>query len=175
MRNNIFSKKKNKKFEKKILEKARHFLGVIYYFKRKKNFLKKIQLNIRIKLAYGKHTDIIVRIQKWIRHCIWFNKLPVKPKLMRKYYIPNTDKIITLQYYIRKFIKTKVKHSHGCPYSLDDYWEIPKYHRIVYKHKEGNNFHWRYYNILWLHNDFLEQTTAKRYVVEPVTKIEFST
>lgn len=168
-----FFQKKKKKLKKENLEKARHFLGVIYYFKRKNIFLKKIQLNIRVKLAYEKHMDIIIKIQRWVRYRIWFKKLPVKPKSMRKYYIPNINKIIVLQRNIRKFIKTKVKHSHGCPYSLEDYWEIPKKHRIVYKHKEGNHFHWRYYNILWLHNDFMEQTMVKRYVVEPVTKIEF--
>lgn len=169
-----FFQKKSKKFKKKNLEKARHFLGVIYYFKRKINFLKTVQLNIKIKLAYEKHTDTIIRIQKWFKYKRWLKKLPVKPLMMRKQFIPNTNKIITLQRYIRKYIKTKVKYSHNCPYSLEDYVNIPKKHRIVYKHKEGKNNHWRYYDILWMHNDFLTQTSSKRYVIEPVTKAEFS-
>ena len=169
----LFQIKNIKKLKKKNLENAKHFLGVIYYFNRKIETLKKFQILIHIKIAYGNHINIITKIQKWYRYRKYIKSLPVQPIVMRKHFIPRLDKIIIIQKQIRKYINVKVKHSHNCPYSMDKYWDIPKKYRAVYKHKQGVNYHWRYYDIRWLHNDFLSQTSKKRYVVDPVTKLEF--
>lgn len=167
------SQKKITKFNKKTFDSARHFLGVIFYFNRKIETLKKFQVNIRMKLKYGKHINTIIKLQKWIRYRMWLTKLPITPLRLRQQFIPNTDKIILLQKAFKKYINVKVKHSHKCPFSLEDYWDIPDKYRVVYKYKAGGNYHWRYYDIRWLHMDFLSQTSEKRYVIEPTTKQEF--
>jgi hypothetical protein len=167
------SKLNVKKFNKKTFDSARHFLGVIFYFNRKIEKLKKIQVNIRIKLKYGKHIYTIIKLQKWIRYRIWLTKLPITPLRLRKQFIPNINKIILLQKVFKKYINIKVKHSHNCPFSLEDYCDIPNKYRVVYKYKAGGNYHWRYYDIRWLHMDFLSQTSDKRFVIEPTTKQEF--
>lgn len=165
--------KKITKFDKKTFYSARHFLGVIFYFNRKIEILKKIQLNIRIKLKYGKHINTIIKLQKWIRYRFWLNKLPITPLRLRQQFIPNTNKIILLQKVFKKYIEVKVKHSHDCPFTLEDYWDIPDKYSVVYKYKVGGKYHWRYYDIKSLHKYFLAQTSEKRYVVEPTTKEEF--
>lgn len=177
-------------FNGEILEKARNFLGICYNLKlNKQSLLVKLQAKIRGKL-YRKKTGItkdyihlrvkhkedidkIVKIQKWFRYWSWLKKLPVKPKMMVSHYIPNLEKIKFLQTHLREYIHKKIRHSHGCPYSGEDYWMIPKETRIVYKYEEGSATHWRYYDALWLHEDFLHQTSNKRFVVEPSTKMEF--
>ena len=126
-----------------------------------------------MKLKYGKHIKTIIKLQKWIRYRMWLTKLPVTPLRLRQHFIPNTDKIILLQKAFKKYINVKVNHSHKCPFSLEDYWDIPDKYRVVYKYKAGGNYHWRYYDIRWLHIDFLSQTSKKRYVIEPTTKQEF--
>jgi len=169
----FFQKKNSKKLKRKNLEKAKHFLGVIYYFQRNIESLKRIQIRAHIKLAYGNQTDNIIRIQRWFRHKMWLKKLPVKPSVMRKHFIPNTNKIVTIQRHMRKYIAIKVKHSHNCPYSLERYTDIPEKYRVVYEYTSGNSKHWRYYNIKWLDADWKSQTKEKRFVIEPSTKIEF--
>lgn len=161
------------KLEQKNLESARHFLGIIYYFNRHPKTLRKLQIKIRINLKYGKNITNISKIQKWYRFRKWFKSLAVSPNLMRKYFIPNTNKIILVQRKVRQYINIKIKHSHNCPYSMEDYWDIPKKYRVVYKYYQGDHFHWRYYDIRWLHNDFLSQTSDKRFVIEPATRTEF--
>lgn len=168
------SQKKIAKFNKKTFDSARHFLGVIFYFNRKIETLKKFQVNIRMKLKYEKHRNTIIKLQKWIRYKMWIKKLPITPLRLRQQFIPNIHKIILLQKAFKKYINIKVKHSHKCPFSLEDYWDIPEKYRVVYKYKAGGNYHWRYYDIRWLHIDFLSQTSEKRYVIEPTTKQEFS-
>ena len=155
---------KIKKFNKKTLDSARHFLGVIFYFNRKIEKLKKIQVNIRIKLKYGKCINTIIKLQKWIRYKTWLKKLPITPLRLRKQFIPNINKIILLQRVFKKYINIKVKRSHNCPFSLEDYCDIPNKYRVVYKYKAGGNYHWRY---------FLSQTSEKRFVIEATTKEEF--
>ena len=176
-------KSDNKKLKSNNLIRARHFVGVIYWFHIKIKMLIKFQINIRIKLKYIKNIKEIYKIQKWYRYRSWIKKLPVKPNVMKKYYIPNIDKIKLIQRNVKNYIKIKVKHSHNCPYSMDNYWEIPKKYRVFYKHNKlgmfhpikNNNgiFHWRYYDIRWLHNDFKTQTANKRFVMEPVLNKEF--
>jgi hypothetical protein len=117
----------------------------------------------------------------------------IQKKWKRKFYsksLPHTsseiDKWISEHiYYVKKnenlykeYVKYRLQHSYGCPYSADEFWEIPKENRVVYKdclsefeNKEQN--YWRYYNILYLHEDFLHQTDEKRFLLEPVTKKEF--
>ena len=172
----FFQRKKlnlNLKLKQQELEKAKHFLGVIYYFIRHTDLLIKLQFKIRIFLKYGKKINIISKIQKWYRYRKWFKSLPISPSYFRKHYIPNTNKIIFLQRKIKKYIEYKVKHSHNCPYSMEDYWNIPKKFRVVYKYIEGDKTHWRYYDIRWLHSDFLSQTSDKRFVIDPSTRKEF--
>lgn len=167
-----FFQKKNYK-RKHVLENIRHFLGVVYYFQRKILLLKKLQVNIRIKVKYSNKIDKITKIQKWFRYRLWLKKLPVKPIVMRTHYIPNERKIIIAQHQIKKYINIKIKHSHDCPFSLENYADIPNKYRVVYEYKEGNNKHWRYYHIKWLDHDWKVQTESKRYVIEPITKHEF--
>ena len=105
---------------------------------------------------------------------MWLKKIPVKPKVMIKHYLPNINKIIIAQRQIKKFIQVKIKHSHNCPYSLERYTDIPEKYRVVYEYREGNSMHWRYFNIKWLDSDWKSQTECKRYVIEQTTKYEFS-
>jgi hypothetical protein len=161
------------KLTKEQLERARHFLGVIYFFKRKEYLLRKIQVMIRVKLKYGKDVKMISKIQKYYRHKRWLSRLPVQPKVLVNHYGANVKEIISLQRKVRKHIRYKVKHSHPCPYSQEDYWDIPKKYRVFYKYKTGDITHWRYYDIRWLHIDFRYQCETKRFVVEPCTKEEF--
>jgi len=169
----VFEFFKGKNQKRKTLENIRHFLGVVYYFQRKDDILRKIQINVRIKKLYGNKVDKIIKIQKWFRHLLWLKNLPVSPEVMRKHYIPNEKKIIMVQNQIKKYITMKISHSHDCPFSLEKYTEIPKKYRISYEYYEGNNKHWRYYNIKWLDSDWKSQTNEKRYVIEPVIKHEF--
>ena len=118
-----------------------------------------------MKLKYGNNINDICKIQKWYRYRKWFKSLPVNPQVMRKHFIPNTNKIILVQRKVKQYINTKVKHSHNCPYSMENYWEIPNKYRVVYKYNQGGSSHWRYYDIRWLHNDFLSQTSDKRFVI----------
>ena len=128
---------------------------------------------IRTRVNYQSSLKSVVRIQRWWRHWHWLKNLPVSPQEMRERYIPNLKKIELIKRKMREYVKHKVRHSHGCPYSGEEYWDIPHEKRIVYKYHEGKNTHWRYYDILWLHEDFLHQTSQKRFVVEPATKKEF--
>lgn len=173
----FFQNKKTLKLKPKLkpsdLENARHFLGIIYYFNRNPATLLKLQIKIRMKLKYGNNINDICKIQKWYRHRKWFKSLPVNPQVMRKHFIPNTNKIILVQRKVKQYINTKVKHSHNCPYSMENYWEIPNKYRVVYKYNQGGSSHWRYYDIRWIHSDFLSQTTDKRFVIEPATRTEF--
>jgi hypothetical protein len=169
----FFQDKKILKLKPKDLEKARNFLGIIYYFNRHPETLVKLQIIIRIKLRYGKNIKDICKIQKWYRFRKWYKSLPVNPQVMRKYFIPNTNKIILVQRKVKQYINKKIKHSHNCPYSMEDYWLIPKKYRVVYKYYQGDSFHWRYYDIRWLHSDLLAQTYDKRFVIEPATRTEF--
>ena len=44
---------------------------------------------------------------------------------------------------------------------------------VCYKYYNGERNHWRYYDIRWLHTDFLSQTLDKRIVIEPSIRTEF--
>jgi hypothetical protein len=173
----FFQNKKTLKLKPKLkandLERARHFLGIIYYFNRNPETLIKFQIKIKMKLKYGKNIKDICKIQKWYRYRKWYKSLPINPQVLRKYFIPNTNKIILVQRKVKQYIDRKIKHSHNCPYSMENYWEIPNKYRVVYKYYEGDSFHWRYYDIRWLHSDFLSQTSDKRFVIEPTTRTEF--
>ena len=175
-------------FYGEVLVKARAFLGVCLTLKRRADIITRLQAIargtlsrretgvtpelIKIRVRYNKHTKKITKIQRWWRHWNWLKNLPVSPKEMVKRYIPNTHKIVFLQNFMSYYIKRKIHRSHGCPYSGENYWDIPKEDRMVYCYKAGNATHWRYYDIQWLHEDFLHQTRDKRFVVEPTTKEE---
>jgi hypothetical protein len=168
---NFFQRKNYKRT--KILEDMRHFLGVTFYFQRNDHLLRKLQINVRMKIIYGNERESIVRIQKWLRYRQWLRKLSVSPKVMRKHYIPNEQKIVVAQRQIRKYITVKIKHSHDCPFSLERYMDIPEKYRVVYEYDECNSKHWRYYNVKWLNSDWKIQTDEKRYVTEPTIKHKF--
>ena len=173
----LFYQKKTLKLKTKMkpadLEKARHFLGILYYFSRHLDILVKIQFKMKLKLRYGKYIDYIRQIQKWYRYRKWLKSLPVTPTVLRKHFIVNIKKIILVQRCVKKYIKIKINHSHDCPYSMENYWNIPKKYRVCYKYYKGESNHWRYYDIRWLHSDFLSQTLDKRMVIEPSIRTEF--
>jgi hypothetical protein len=173
-----------------VLRKARIFFGICLYFdKFCIDKLINLQANIRgfldrknhhinykiikIRVKYNNNTDKILKIQKWWRYWSYLKKLPVKSKDML-HYQRNIDKIILLQRVIKNFIDYKVKRSHNCPYSGEDYWKINKNRKIVYIYLTNNNTkHWRYYDLEWLHEDFLHQSKEKRFLVEATTKEEY--
>lgn len=171
------------------LEKARRFLGVCYAISCNLQLLIKLQAIVRgandrrrtgitptlihLRAIYRPSTKKIVKIQRWWRHWHWLKNLPISPQEMRERYIPHIDKIEFIKRYLRNYVHRKVRYSHNCPYSGEDYWKIPKEKRVVFKHQVGMNTYWRYYDIMWLHEDFIHQTAEKRFVVEPVIKEEF--
>jgi hypothetical protein len=179
----------NQPWTSENLEKARKFLGVCYVVLKNTDKLVKLQalargyisrretgINpslLKARVNYQPHIEKIEKIQRWWRHWRWLRNLPVSPKEMRERFIPNINKIKILQRAIKNYVHDKIRHSHNCPYSGEDYWKIEKKNKIVYKYQEGNNTHWRYYDLLWLHEDFIHQTAEKRFVVEPATKKEF--
>ena len=126
----------------------------------------------------NKRTNLI-KIQKWYKNISFLKKLKNLVnvvKIYRKY----INKIIFIQYFYRNYSKKNRKYP--CPYSLDEYYEIPKEYRIVHRYCKKkiidgkysyNIYHNRYYNILWLHKDFVTQCTYKRFVVEPIIKTIF--
>lgn len=164
---------KQKKSKKELVSKMKHYYSVINYYKRNDDKLKKLQLLVRLKLRYKEDMDKIKKIQKWYRHRKWIRSLPVSPERFRKHYMKNVDKIIFLQRKIKEYIKIKIRHSYRCPYSQEEHYDIPKKYKICHKYKINNTTFWRYYDIRWLHVDFLRQSENKRFVVEPVTKEEF--
>lgn len=169
----FFNSAKHKRLKGETLERAKHFYSVINYFKRNHGQLRKLQIFIRVKIKFKNNMDNIKRIQRWYRHRKWIKSLPVSPSRLCKHYLPQLNKIIMLQRKIKEFIKIKVRYSYRCPYSQEDYWDIPLKHRICYKYKNNNIVFWRYYDIRWLHVDFLKQSESKRFLIEPATKEEF--
>ena len=99
---NFFKGKQKAKKKKKTLDDMRHFLGVIYYFNRHIDVLKKIQIQVHIRHTYGDNIESVLKIQKWFRHRMWLKKLPVKPTIVIKHYLPNINKIITTQRQVKK-------------------------------------------------------------------------
>lgn len=182
--NKINGKKNiNKKLTKTHgLLRARHFFGVFCYYKRNSDKIIRLQKLHRkqkkdkfYKEKYKNSEKIIKDIQVFYRYKIRKRKLPVKP-LRMKYFREkkSISKIVFLQNKFKKYIKYKTEHSHNCPYSLEEYKDIPNKYRVCYKYKEGKYTHWRYYHIKWLHNDFSKQTEYKRFVRDPITKKEFN-
>ncbi len=169
----FFNSTKHKRLKGPVLERAKHYYSVINYLKRNEKKLRKIQILIKMKIKYKNNMDFVIKIQKWYRHRKWIKSLPVSPLIMRKHYLPNINKIIFLQQKFKEFIQIKVRHSYRCPYSQEDYWDIPLKYRECYKYKINNITFWRYYDIRWLHVDFLRQSDSKRFLIEPITKEEF--
>jgi hypothetical protein len=164
---------KQKKSKKEVTSRMIHYYSVINYYKRNDDKLKKLQLLVRLKLKYKNSIDKIKKIQRWYRNRKWIKSLPVSPERFRNHYMKNIDKIVLLQRKIKEFINTKIKHSYGCPYSQEEYHDIPRKFRVCYKYKINNITFWRYYDIRWIHQDFLRQSENKRFVIEPVTKEEY--
>jgi hypothetical protein len=170
---NFFQRKNYKRT--KILEDMRHFLGVTFYFQRNDHLLRKLQINVRMKILYGNKRESIIRIQKWLRYRQWLRKLSVSPKVMRKHYIPNEQKIVVAQRQIRKYITVKIKHSHDCPFSLEN-WKIQtdeKRHvtEPTTKHEFPEEFVEKIARKVWylsrVENDiYLEQKSQNPYPIE---------
>jgi len=164
------------------LNDARHFIGIYLYYKNNEDELKKLQNGYRnrrnIKKWNLKYQDDIKKIrtlQIYCRYKLKKKKCPISC-LKKQYYnnYRNLYVIKRLQRIAKKNIKYKIDHSHGCPYTLEEYKDIPEKYRVCYKYTEGKKNHWRYYNIKWLNNDWLTQCEVKRFVLEPSTKKEFS-
>lgn len=172
------------------LENARSFLGQVYYLNIFPQKLIKLQafvrgyidrkktnvnpISIKIMVKYGSVKTQILSIQRWIRHRLWLKNLPVSPLRMRKHFIPNRDKIVLIQKRIRHYIKEKVHRSFGCPYSMQNYWEIPRKYRILYRDTTAGRTHWRYYDLRWLHQDFISQCNERVAMREPYTRNDYS-
>jgi hypothetical protein len=180
--------KRKGSLSKEAIDNARKFLGKIYRLMENPDIIIKLQglfrgvlerrrtkvnLNIiRTRVKYRPVVDEIIRIQRWYRWRKWLRNLVVSPEDMRKRFLPHMDKIILLQREIKRFVRVKVQHSHGCPYSCTHYTDIERKYRVVYKYQEGNTFHWRYYDIRWLLEDWYNQTNEKRFIVEAATRKE---
>lgn len=157
-----------------FIKDIKHFIGVCLYFEKNIDILKKIQFNIRIKIKYKKEISNIIKIQKWFRYSKWYKNLPIKPIEMVKYYIPRLNSIIKIQQYVKKILYIRSQHSYDCPYTLESYKEIPKIVSCQYKTVHNKINHYHYYNIIWLHYDWITQTQQKRFVIDPSTRSEFS-
>lgn len=175
-------KEYHKEYLKEYLDEARSFLGVWIVLERQIEKVVRIQAlsrgyisrrKMNVKLFHIKNINNIRTIQRFWRRYSWLKNLPVSLEEMVRRYIPKMKDIIFLQTFFRYYIKKKVQRSYGCPYSGDEYWDIPRDDRVCYRYKIGDIKYWRYYNLQWLHEDFLHQIDKKRFVVEPVLKKEF--
>ena len=156
--------------KKKLNDTLRFFYGIFYYYTIKPQKLIFLQRTIRMHIYYKKHIKAIIKIQRFIRHTQWLSSLIIPPERLRNVFYKNIDKVRMIQRNIRIFIsKTQ---SHGCPYTLDTFNEISKKHRVHYSYIINNKKHNFYFNIKWLHIDWLIQLENKTFLVNPGTKQE---
>lgn len=163
------------------LPRARYFYGVFCYYTRHVDKIIRLQKRYRqekknkfFREKYKNSLKTIKRIQIFYRYKLRKRKVLVKPMRMQYFREEKSiSKIIFLQKKFRKFLKYKIERSHNCPYSLEEYRDIPEKYRVCNKRKEGKYIHWKYYHIKWLHQDWSTQTEYKRFVRDPITKREF--
>lgn len=157
--------------KRELIQKLRFFYGIYYYYSINTEKIIFLQKTIRQKIYFLKHKRSIITVQRFVRHKQWLQSLIVNPKRMRNVFMKNVNKIIKIQKVARKYISTMVSHS--CPYTLDNFTDIPDKYRVYYKEKVNNTTHYFFFNVKWLHVDWIQQISVKTFIINPLTKKEF--
>ena len=108
---------------------AIRYLKLFMFFFYNKNILFKVQNKLYYKIINKRKN--ITKIQKWYRNISFLKKLKNLVDVIKKYK-KYTSEIIFIQYFYRKY--NKINRKYPCPYSLEEYYEISKEHRIVYRY-----------------------------------------
>ena len=157
--------------KKEIISKLQFFYGIYYYYHIHTEKVLFLQRTIRQKVYFLKHKKKIITIQRYIKHKQWLQSLVVQPKRMVGVFMKNIHKIVQIQRLARKRISNII--SHDCPYTLEKFVDIPKKYRISYNIKTDTISHYFFFNVKWLHTDWISQIQKKTFVINPSTKEEF--
>lgn len=121
----------------------------------------------------------IIYIQRWVRcwqmrRRIWGQDASRIVAYMTKKIIPNLSSIIRIQRFVRRVVHERVQRIHPCPYTGEAGWEIPKEQRTTIIHivqtANQTRKHLRRYNLIWLHEDMLQQSKTRQQMIEPSTR-----